>query len=119
MKSYLICIVMLLACTSVFAQRKMINYQAVIMEQNPTELPGNNIPSQPLVKGKIMFRFTLLDGYGKLEYTETQACVTDEFGMVNLNIGIGEVNNSGVSSTNVAAAKFKNFDDIIWDDVVK
>ena len=98
----------LLLSLSAFAQKTGISYQAVILDPNPIELPGQNLIGQPLAKGKICIKFSFLKSASTIEYEEVQQTITDEFGLINLTIGSG----AGVPS-NVGTVKL--FSQIFWD----
>ena len=84
MKKYLILFLYLLVSGGIYAQNKGINYQAVILDPNPIELPGNNVSGQPLSNGKVCLRFAIVSPEGSSEYVETHSTQTDEYGLVNL-----------------------------------
>lgn len=91
------------------AQKKGLNYQAVIIDPNPIEVPGMAVTGQPLMNGKVTLRFTIRNSKG-VDYEETQALTTDEFGLVNTTIGSGSPK---------SGFKFDTFDAIIWDAELK
>ena len=72
-------IFLMLMSLSVLGQQKGLNYQAVILDPNAIEIPGQIISGQPLAKGKVWVRFTLLSQLG-VDYEEVQQTSTDEFG---------------------------------------
>ncbi len=82
-----------------------ITYQAVILNPKGKELPGVDNSRAPLVNKDICLRFKIVKGSTLLEYQETIATTTDEFGMVNVIIGTG-INTGGSAS---------NFATINWD----
>ncbi|MCK8479620.1 hypothetical protein [Psychroserpens algicola] len=88
-----------------FAQTDGINYQAVIIDNNPQEIPGVDIPDNNLPNKPLEVRFTIEDGAGTLVYQETHLTETDPFGMINLMIGQGEITGQSPSV----------FDQIYWD----
>jgi len=96
---------------SLFAQNKAINYQAVIVDPNPIQIPGADLAGQPLAKANICLKFSFVNSKGVVEYTETQKTVTDDFGLINLMIGSG---NSGLSSASVGI--FPTFGQLKWDE---
>jgi uncharacterized protein (TIGR02145 family) len=69
---------------------------------------------QPLSKGNVCLRFSLLNGQGGLDYEETQSVTTDEYGLVNVAIGAGAQAQAS-NSTGV----YKSFDSIVWTSSVK
>lgn len=85
-----------------YSQTDGITYQAVIIDNNPQEIPGVDIPSNNLPNTELQVRFTIIDDTGSLEYQETQNTTTDPYGMINLVIGKG---------TPVTGA----FDEIYWN----
>lgn len=98
---------------SVLGQQKGLNYQAVILDPNAIEIPG-----QPLSKGKVWVRFTLLSQSG-VDYEEVQETTTDEFGLINLTIGMGRSPQSLGSDAISGPAKYSQFDALVWDKNLK
>lgn len=91
--------------------KKSINYQAVILDPQAIDIPGARITGQPLSKGKVCLRFSLLNTAGGLDYEETQQVTTDEYGLVNVSIGVGgQVSNASI---------YKSFESIVWNSNVK
>lgn len=82
-----------------------ITYQAVILNPKGKELPGVDNSRAPLVNKSICLRFKIIKGSSTLEYQETMATTTDEFGMVNVVIGTGTKTGGSAS----------NFTTINWD----
>jgi hypothetical protein len=64
-----------------------IGYQAVIYKSNIQTTPGVPIATTPLANASICMRFTFRSN-GQDEYIENREITTDEFGMVNLKIGL-------------------------------
>ncbi|MBR9914565.1 MAG: hypothetical protein GYB32_07015 [Algicola sp.] len=88
-----------------FAQTDGINYQAVIIDNNPQEIPGVDIPSNNLPNQPLEVRFTIEDDAGMVVYQETHQTETDPFGMINLMIGQGAITSQSPSV----------FDQVYWD----
>ena len=102
-----------------FGQKKGINYQAVILDPNPLDIPGNQITGQPFQKGKVAIKFTISSTKG-VDYTEIQQTETDEFGLINLTIGLAPTNGSlSSNSSSETGAKYSTFDAIVWDEYIK
>ena len=100
-------------------QKKGINYQAVILDPNPLDIPGNQITGQPFQKGKVAIKFTISSNKG-VDYIEIQQTETDEFGLINLTIGLAPTNGSlSSNSSSETGAKYSTFDAIVWDEYVK
>ena len=97
-------------CISFFAksQNKGLNYQAIILDPKPLEIPGETITGQPLINEKICVKFSIFSSSNRLEYEEIQETITDSFGLINLTIG-----NANASGNN------KSFNQIVWDTQVK
>jgi hypothetical protein len=95
------------------AQKKGLNYQAVIIDPNPIEVPGIAVTGQPLMNGKVNLRFTVKSSKG-VDYEETQALTTDEFGLVNTTIGYGTAQGT-VGSSAAGGVRYATFDAIVWD----
>ncbi len=94
--------------------RKTLNYQAVILDPKAIDIPGASITGQPLNKGNVCLRFSLLNAQGGLDYEETQQVTTDEFGLVSVAIGTGSQAQAG-NSTSI----YKSFESIVWNASVK
>ncbi|MCD4833487.1 MAG: hypothetical protein K8R31_06805 [Bacteroidales bacterium] len=92
-----------------FGQTQGISYQAVIIDENPQEVPGVDIADNFLPNQEIMVRFSILDAAGTIEYQEEHLCSTDTYGMINLIIGWGVPTST---STNI-------FQDIDWNGASK
>jgi hypothetical protein len=73
-------ILLSLLSLSAFAQtnKKTLNYQAVILDPKAIDIPGASITGQPLNRGNVCLRFSLLNAQGGLDYEETQSLTTDE-----------------------------------------
>ena len=90
----------------VFAQTDGLNYQAVIIDPDPEEIPGIDVKGNILPNKEINVRFTIYGNSGNTEYQEIHTTKTDEYGMINLVIGKG----------NSVAGKFT---EIYWDGSTK
>ncbi len=114
-KKQLLIILFGLLGLSTFAQtnKKTLNYQAVILDPKAIDIPGASITGQPLNKGNVCLRFSLLNTQGGLDYEETQQVTTDEYGLVNVSIGTGTQASS--NSTSI----YKSFDSVVWISSVK
>lgn len=106
-----IALVSLLAFSSL-AQTKTLNYQAVILNPNPLDVPGNTISNLPYGSSDVCIKFSLQDKNGLLDYQEVQCTKTDAYGLVNVNIGTGNAASTQGMST---AGKYAKFDAVIWD----
>ena len=93
------------------ANKKTLNYQAVILDPKAIDIPGASITGQPLNKGNVCLRFSLLNAQGGLDYEETQQVTTDEYGLVSVNIGVGTQGSSN--------SIYKSFDSVLWNSSVK
>jgi hypothetical protein len=100
---------------STFAQtsKKTLNYQAVILDPKAIDIPGSSITGQPLNKGNVCLRFSLLNTQGGVDYEETQQVTTDEYGLVSVAIGTGTQASSNNSSI------YKSFESVVWTSSVK
>ena len=106
-----IALVSLLAFSSL-AQTKTLNYQAVILNPNPLDVPGNTISNLPYGSSDVCIKFSLQDKTGQLDYQEVQCTKTDAYGLVNVNIGTGNTAaTQGMSTT----GKYSKFDAVVWD----
>lgn len=87
---YKFTLLLLLFSTAIFyAQTNGIAYQAVFYKPNVKAFPGSSDVSVPMANTAVCLRFTFFDGANAVEYKETITTKTDEFGMVNTNIGTG------------------------------
>ena len=116
MKSYkhLLTLFLTLSClASLLGQtnKKTLNYQAVILDPKAIDIPGASIVGQPLNKGSVCLRFSLLNAQGGLDYEETQQVTTDEYGLVNVAIGNGTQGSSN--------SIYKSFESVAWNSSVK
>ena len=91
-----------------FAQSAGINYQALILNSEVIQIPGQDVEENqvPLGLEDVSFRFTITDGAFQDLYSETQSTTTDENGMVSLIVGEG-------------TPLFSTFDAIVWDGTLK
>ncbi|MEM7085350.1 MAG: hypothetical protein AAF489_04165 [Bacteroidota bacterium] len=83
----------ILACLFIttygYAQTDAISYQAVILNPDAQQLPGNDVTGTILANTDITLRFTIINDNDFVEYREIHNVTTDGFGMVNLFIGEG------------------------------
>jgi hypothetical protein len=92
-----------------FGQSQGISYQAIIIDENPQQIPGLNIEGNFLVNHPLMVRFTILDEVETIDYQEVHSTSTDAGGMISLIIGTG-------SPTASSPFTFTNID---WDGTPK
>mgnify|MGYP000328927096 FL=1 len=111
-------LLLLLISLGALGQQKGLNYQAVILDPNTIEIPGQVIAGQPLAKGKVWVRFTLISQAG-IDYEEIQQTATDEFGLINLTIGAGNSTASLGTNASTGIARYSQFDSIVWDEKLK
>ncbi len=83
------------------AQVEGITYQAVLVDNNPDEIPGIDVPSNNIPNQELRIQFTIIDTFGSIEYQETQNTQTDAYGTINLTIGEGQSTGQGVTSFNL------------------
>jgi hypothetical protein len=91
------------------AQTDALSYQAIIIDNNSTEIPGVDLSGSFLSEGEVALRFSIINSQGITEYQEIQYTITDPFGMVNLIIGQGEM----------TGESFGPFNEISWDGTPK
>ena len=90
-KSIIITLTNLLIITSVFAQApESFTYQAIVRDNS----------GQPLPNSSVTFQFNILQGSasGTIVYSEDQTATTNDFGLVNLQIGQGTVQSGNFST---------------------
>lgn len=95
----------MLFSSGLLAQTEGITYQAVLVDNNPDEIPGIDVPSNNIPNKELAIRFTILDGMGDVEYQETQDTQTDDYGTISLTIGLGQTTGESMGT----------FDQILWD----
>ncbi|MBP6054234.1 MAG: hypothetical protein KA527_01230 [Cytophagaceae bacterium] len=117
MKKLILLIVLSFSLFNAFAQKKGLNYQAVILDPKTIEVPGVAVTGQPLSNGKVWVRFTLKTSAG-VDYEEIQQTTTDEFGLISLTVGTGATTVSN-SSNATGTSKFSSFDTVVWDAELK
>lgn len=117
MKKLILLIVLTFSLFTAFAQKKGLNYQAVILDPKTIEVPGVAVTGQPLSNGKVWVRFTLKTSAG-VDYEEIQQTTTDEFGLISLTVGTGATTASN-SSNATGTSKFSSFDTVVWDAELK
>ncbi|MHA8094580.1 beta strand repeat-containing protein [Aquirufa lenticrescens] len=98
MKKVLFSLIFLFVSFVGFSQ-KGLSYQAVILDPNKIEIPGQDISGQPFVNGEVWLKFSIYNG-SSLQFEEVQKTKTDDYGLVNLLIG-------SVSSA--------SFNSLVWD----
>lgn len=106
MKKIMLLFSFLLVTMFTTAQTDGITYQAVIIDNNPQEIPGVDIPANNLPNVPLTVQFSILDSGNTLEYQETHETNTDPYGMINLVIGQG----TETGGSNGA------FNEIYWSD---
>ena len=85
MKKFLFSLILLLVSYVGFSQ-KGLSYQAVILDPNKIEVPGQDISGQPLVNGDVWMKFSIFNG-STMQFEEVHKTRTDAYGLVNLMIG--------------------------------
>jgi hypothetical protein len=90
-----------------YSQTKGISYQAVILNPNEQEIPGENAQGNILANSAVVIQFTIVNAANNQEYQEYHATSTDRYGMVNILIGSGTITSSN------------DFSDIVWGGTVK
>ena len=79
----------LLSALSFGQDRNGISYQALIINPNVEQLPGQDNDHSPLTNTDVCLQFHIINSSGNYEYSESQSVTTDAYGMVNLVIGTG------------------------------
>ena len=90
MKRITLLLVFCFTALSGLAQTNGISYQAVIIDNNPQEIPGVDIPSNNLPNVPLQVQFSIIDDNGTTEYQENHSTTTDAYGMIHLMIGQGQ-----------------------------
>ncbi|MHA8107372.1 beta strand repeat-containing protein [Aquirufa sp. 5-AUSEE-100C1] len=89
MKRYLLALFLIQWAFGSIAQTKGIQYQAVLQDPNPYQIPGTFIQGQVLQNSKVSIRFTL-KSTNNIDFEELHDTQTDAFGLINLTIGKGK-----------------------------
>ncbi|MFI1743782.1 hypothetical protein [Thalassobellus sediminis] len=89
MKHILLSLLLILFSLFGFTQTDGISYQAVIIDNNPQEIPGVDIPANNLPNVALSVQFSIIDNSNAVEYQELHDTTTDPYGMINLMIGQG------------------------------
>lgn len=100
MKTKYIFLLSFLSFLMAFGQTEGITYQAVLVDNNPDEIPGVDVPSSNIPEQPLTIRFSILSADGNTEYQETQETQTDPYGTINLTIGTGEVTSESSGAFN-------------------
>ena len=100
MKKAIFSLALFLSCSLLGFAQKGISYQAVILDPNPIEIPGQDITGQPFMNGEVSLKFKIFSSTFVQEFEEVHVAKTDGYGLVNVLIG----------STSPAA-----FASLIWD----
>ena len=87
MKKVIFSLALFLTCSLLGFAQKGISYQAVILDPNPIEIPGQDITGQPFVNGAVSLKFKIFSSNLVQEFEEVHATQTDAYGMVNVLIG--------------------------------
>ncbi len=88
MKKIVLIALLIFATGNLIAQTDGLSYQAVIINPNIQEIPGADVSGNILPNATVSIRFTILDANNAVEYQEVQTTTTDQYGMINLLIGI-------------------------------
>ncbi|MFD3408267.1 hypothetical protein SKC37_06335 [Aquirufa sp. HETE-83D] len=91
MKNYFILTALLCSfhCAQAQTPLKSINYQALIVDPAAIELPGNGVQAQLYLNKDIWVKFGIYSG-STLQFEELHKTKTDAYGLINLEIGLGE-----------------------------
>jgi hypothetical protein len=87
MKKVIFSLALLLTCSLLAFAQKGISYQAIILDPNPIEIPGQDITGQPFVNGNVSLKYKLFSSTFVQEFEEVHTTQTDAYGMVNVLIG--------------------------------
>lgn len=82
-------ILFFVASSTLFSQPKSIAYQALIYNPKAKSIPGVSLSTSPLINTTICLRFSFIDGVENTEYQEVITVSTDDYGIVNTEIGLG------------------------------
>ena len=82
MKKFIVIGLSFLLMVKLSGQTQGINYQAVIIDNTPQEVPGRDITGNIIPNQPVMMRFSILDAAGTIEYQEEHSVTTDMYGMI-------------------------------------
>ena len=84
-----------------------INYQAVAIDEMGKEIPGHDINGMVINGNQLKMRFSILKETqdGENLYSEIHSTFTDQYGLISIVIGHGEVQSDGA---------FSRLNDIAW-----
>jgi hypothetical protein len=99
----ILCTFGLLLVSLIGYSQKGISYQAIILDPQKIEIPGEEITDQPLLNGEVWMKFSIYSN-SVLQFEEVQKTKTDNYGLINLLIG----------STATAS-----FNSLVWDNTQK
>ncbi len=88
MKKIVLIALLIFATGNLIAQTDGMSYQAVIINPTIQEIPGADVSGNILPNTTVSIRFTIIDTNNAVEYQEVQTTTTDQYGMINLLIGI-------------------------------
>lgn len=100
MKKAILIFHLLIFTIASYGQTDGLNYQAVILNNETQEAPGIDVEDNLLLNSDISLRFTIYDENDMILYQEIQQTQTDDYGMVNVIIGQGEMTASSLNSFN-------------------
>ena len=83
--------------------QKGISYQAIILDPQKIEIPGQEISEQPLLNGDVWMKFGIYSN-SVLQFEEVQKTKTDNYGLINLLIG---------------SIATDSFNSLVWDNTQK
>lgn len=89
MKRIVLTLYLIILTILCFGQSQGISYQAILIDENPQQIPGLNIEGNVLVNHPLKVRFTILDAVHTIDYQEEHSTSTDGGGMISLVIGTG------------------------------
>ena len=87
MKKVIFSLALLLTSSLLGYAQKGISYQAIILDPNPIEIPGQDITGQPFVNGAVSLKFRIYSSNLVQEFEEVHTTQTDAYGMVNVLVG--------------------------------
>ncbi|SFR47422.1 hypothetical protein SAMN04490243_1923 [Robiginitalea myxolifaciens] len=90
MKHKILFTLLLLFGFALQGQVEGITYQAVLVDNNPGEIPGVDVPANSVPERDITVRFSILEATGDITFQEIQPTRTDAYGTISLTIGQGE-----------------------------
>lgn len=81
----------MIAITKLYGQSHGMSYQAILINEDDQEIPGVDVQGSYMPNQNLSIRFTILDENDAINYQEEHQTQTDQYGMINVIIGWGNI----------------------------